>query len=165
MPQYVYACLDCEKRARRKHRSKLIHSENGPAELPQDLYEPLVLFETSHGMNPSPAELLEATECPRCKGHNAKRSFDNTVIHSYVRGYGYLDRAGAKRDMNKFHLMEKDDKGKPLDPYLEHRMPGEADHIKSTLDKQGKHNPKTIYSVPTKVMEQAVDKAVHSKNE
>lgn len=165
MPRYVYTCLSCEKSTRRKYRKQLIKSEGRASVIPDDLLEQFVLFETSHSMSPTPEELQEALKCPRCQGTDCERSYHDTKVHSYIRGYGFLDKAGAHRDMNKFHLTEKDaETGKPLDPYLEYRVPGETDHIKAKLEKAGRHDPKTIYSVPTQEMEKAVDKAVNTKS-
>lgn len=136
---YIYACHDCEQKARRKHKSELI-LVNDEKVLPAHIYEQAVLFETSHRMKPTEAELLEATVCPRCKGNNCSKSFHGFSVTGYTRGYGWLDKAGVNRDMNLYQLTQND-------PYGQHRQPGEADHLASQLRKAGKHNPKPLYSV------------------
>lgn len=137
--RYIYACATCEARALKKFKAKLITVGDSKV-LPADIYEAEVLFETSHGIKPSQAELLEAIKCPRCGKTDCQKSFHGYQVEGYIRGYGWLDRAGAHRDMNMFHLTEKD-------PYAEYRTNGEVDHIKSQLRKAGKHNPKPIYSI------------------
>ena len=150
---YNYHCFDCEKVAFKAHADKLI--QNGEElQLPPELYEELVLFETSHTTQPTDEELHEATECPRCKGHNCEKTFYGSNILCYTRGYGYLDRAGAKRDMNRYKLNIED-------PYAEYRVSGEVDHINNQLNKEGQHDPKTKHFGGTgKEMEKAVNKAV-----
>jgi DNA-directed RNA polymerase subunit RPC12/RpoP len=154
MPIYIYECLDCQKKAIKAHPDRLNES-NGELEL--ELYEQLVLFETKHGMNPTKKELDEAVVCPRCDGRNCEQSFHGSEIHAYTRGYGFLDKAGAHRDMNLYKLQTKD-------PYAEHRVPGEADDIANKLKKGGKHDPKTKHfrasngTVDEKTVKKAVDK-------
>lgn len=128
MPIYDYECHDCLK--------KLIKAK-GTAISVTD-FEDSVVFETSHMMNPTPEELKEATECPRCGGHNCEKYIGNINITTFVRGNGFLDKAGAHRDMNLFHLTNDD-------PYAEYRVAGEVDELKTNLKKGGKHNPKTKY--------------------
>lgn len=126
MPLYVYRCLSCESKLSEKADS-----------VDQETYDAEVLFETSHGMNASEEEKKEALTCPRCNVSSAERFYGYDNIISYVRGNGYLDRAGARRDMHKHTLMNND-------PYASMRQPGEVDDLKSRLDKAGKHdsNPK-----------------------
>ena len=88
-------------------------------------------------------ELLEARECPRCSSTNCEKTMYGTDHHSFIRGYGFLDKAGAKRDMNRFKLNNDD-------PYGEYRVAGEVDHIDTQLKKGGKHDPKTKYFVQEK---------------
>jgi hypothetical protein len=133
MPRYIYECLDCLK--------KIIDSDpncflpDKTDEIKPELYETLVLFETSHAMEPTKQELAEALICPRCQGDNCKRSFHGTQIHSYILGYGYCDKAGAKRDMDIYTL--KND-----DPYKEHRVPGEVEEIENRIKKSAKPKQK-----------------------
>lgn len=143
--RYNYHCHDCYTTASKELDRDLTIEE----------YEELVLFETSHSMNPTPEELYEATECPRCHNRNCEKSFHGLNIIGYVRGNGYLDRVGVQRDMNKFKLTQDD-------PYGQYRVTGEVDELKARIDRAGKHNPKTMYSVPTKEMEKAVEKAVYT---
>lgn len=131
MPNYDYACNKCEA----KQKSKL------KRDLTDEEYQQLVLFETSHGINPTDEELKAATICPRCNSNDCRKSLMNINITSYIRGNGYLDIAGAKRDMNKYHLTQDD-------PYKEYRQPGEVDHLKSKLERAGKRDPKSkVYDV------------------
>jgi hypothetical protein len=51
MPRYNYICNDCEDKA---------VAEFGEDNITKEQYEELVLFETSHAMEPSEKELLEA---------------------------------------------------------------------------------------------------------
>jgi hypothetical protein len=136
MPRYNYECTNCLKKALKKHADKLTGHDDLSSGLPPEIFEEEVLFETSHSMNPSEEELKEARTCPRCGSIKCEKTQYGSQIHSYVRGYGWLDREGAKRDMNKFKLVQDD-------PYAEHRVPGEVDHIKRTLEKEGQHDPKT----------------------
>lgn len=154
MAHYNYQCHDCEKIAFEQHHGKLTLGNDGELHLPVELYEELVLFETSHAMRPTKKELREATECPRCHGHNCTKTFHGTNVTGYVRGYGWLDRAGAKRDMHHHTLINND-------PYGQYRVPGEVDHISSQLKKHGqrKANKKHFLGNNTD-MEKAVTKAV-----
>jgi hypothetical protein len=130
MPRYNYICKKCGDKANAVHGVKDIF------DLPTEVLESEVLFETSHSMEPTSEELEEAAKCPRCDSVDCVKTAHGNNIHSYIRGYGWLDKAGAKRDMNKYTLMTDD-------PYAEHRMPGEVDHIKVELEKQGRHDPKS----------------------
>lgn len=148
MATYNYECLDCLKSV--KERLNIVED----SDIPIELYESDVLYETSHLIKATKKEIHNACVCPRCGGHNARKSMYGNSVISYVRGYGYLDRAGCSRDMNKYKLTEDD-------PYAQYRMPGEVEHIKSNLDKQGKHNPKTQYfTANSKSMEKAVTESV-----
>lgn len=148
MPRYDYACLKCERKA-----LKLLGRE-----LTSEEYDTMVLFETSHSMNPSSEELLEATTCPRCNGTDCKKSMKNSNVIGYIRGNGFLDVAGARRDMNLFHLTQDD-------PYAEHRIPGEVDDMKAKLQRAGQHNPNTkYYPITNTEMKQAVDDSVSNKS-
>lgn len=126
MPVYVYECQDC--------RSK--YSDKKIDKMTKDEYESKLLFETYHTMNPTEDELKEAVVCPRCQGSNCDKTYTDVHVRSYSRGYGWKDYAGARRDMNVFHL-DNDD------PYKTHRVAGEVDHIRSNMKKSSKHDPKT----------------------
>ena len=163
MANYNYECNTCKKKAHRKHKDLLREDAQGEKQLPIELYEELVLFETSHPMQPTEKELYEATECPRCGGHDCTKTLHGAQIHGYVRGYGWLDREGAKRDMNRYKLANDD-------PYAQYRVEGEVDHIDSQLKKEGQHDPKRKHYLAGdgKKMDKAVEKAVSTptpKNE
>jgi hypothetical protein len=104
---------------------------------------PECLFETRHGMNPEPAELERARTCPRCQGTDTIKTYDGYNLHAYVRGYGYLDKAGCHRDMNVYKL-EHEDPYARADSLAGLRAPGEVDDLKHRLKKAGRHQPNTI---------------------
>lgn len=134
MPKYDYACSKCQALLEKKLKRDLNDLE----------YQELVLFETSHSINPSEKELLEAITCPRCSSTECKKSLMNVQITSYIRGNGFLDVAGAKRDMNKYHLLQDD-------PYKEYRQPGEVDELKTKLERAGKKTAKQqVFDVSAK---------------
>jgi len=127
--------LDCKKNAYAEHNDLLVTGPSGEEELPTELYESLVLFETLHSINPNEEELYEAKECPRCNSHNSVKTMYGSDISGYIRGYGFLDKSGAVRDMHR-HKLANDD------PYAQYRVPGEVEHIDQNLKKQGQHDPK-----------------------
>lgn len=146
MPRYNYICKDCEEKALEKF---------GP-EITQEQFEEFVLFETAHSMEPSEAELAEAKICPRCDGANCEITVLGTDIHSYIRGYGWMDKDGIKRDMNRYQLANKD-------PYAQYRMPGEADDIMKKLERPAsRSNPKHFVQNNDKAIEKAVEKVVRN---
>lgn len=140
MPNYVYECLNCKKKL-------------GSIELTDEQYQAEILYEVKHSMEPSAEELHKACECPRCKSHKAKRVYWGYEITTYTRGYGFLDKAGATRDMNIYKLTQDD-------PYAQYRVDGEADDIKTRLQRQGQHNPKTKVFAP-KITDKDVSKVVN----
>lgn len=109
-------------------------------DLPVEVLEADVLFETSHAIHPSKEELQKAKRCPRCGSTKCELTLYGTNTHSFIRGYGWRDKEGAKRDMNLYTLANDD-------PYADYRVPGEVDHIKTELKKKGKHNPKPQHFV------------------
>ena len=117
MPIYVYRCEECESRF------------DGTGD-----FESSVFFETFHGMHASGDELVEATKCPRCSSNNCTKAYDRMPNRSFVRGYGFYDKVGLQRDMHKQKLIT-------ADPYAQHRIEGEKDHIYSELVNAGQHNP------------------------
>lgn len=131
MPLYDYLCRSCLADAEKIKGSALTNDEKGE-----------VIFETSHGFEPTPEELAYATTCPRCGGVDVERSYLDTNIICYIRGNGYLDRAGCHTDMN-IRTLETDD------PYADMREPGEVDDLKSRLKKSAQHNPNTRYFPPS----------------
>lgn len=136
MPRYNYECNICKKDAYQRHIDALIINQSGDRELPINLYEELVLFETYHSINPDKKELEQALVCPRCGQTDCVKTVYGAQITGFIRGYGFLDKAGARRDMNRYKLATDD-------PYAQYRVPGEVEHIDSTLRKQGQHDPKT----------------------
>jgi len=126
---YIYICLDCEQKA----------IQAGIGEKTES-YPELVLYETSHPMVPSDQELLDAVVCPRCGSTKGEKSFHDYNIQCYIRGNGFLDRAGTRRDMD-IHTITKND------PFAEHRVSGEVDQVVSDMRKADKHNPKPIHFV------------------
>jgi len=148
MPLYNYECCDCQ--------AKLLDTLQREPTVEE--YESEVLFETSHRMKPTPQELAIACVCPRCNGNNCVRTFYGSDIIGYVRGNGYLDVVGAKRDMN-IHTLTTND------PYASMRQSGEVEDMKHKIRKAGQHNPKRIHSIPPSdaSMREAVANAVFSK--
>jgi DNA-directed RNA polymerase subunit RPC12/RpoP len=128
MPIYVYQCLDCASK----------YTEEELMNLDKESYESNILFETYHSFNPSEQELKENVVCPRCKSNHCVKTYTSTTVSGYVRGYGWKDYAGARRDMNVYHL-DNDD------PYKPHRVEGEVEHIRSRIKKQNKHDPNTKF--------------------
>lgn len=128
MATYNYLCADCER---------LAAEIKGAALTTEELWE--VIFETSHHMEPTEEELAEARICPRCHGQNTEKTFIGVGPPiCYVRGNGYLDRAGCHRDM-ALHKITTDD------PYDYLREPGEAEDLANKLRRGGQHNPHTKY--------------------
>jgi hypothetical protein len=77
--------------------------------------------------------------CLECGGRNLIKVFG--IETSYIRGYGFLDKQGVKRDMD-MHLMVKNQ-----DPYAEHRKPGEKREVIRKLQKAKEHDkkPKNVH--------------------
>ena len=82
--------------------------------------------EESHRMSESPQ-----IRCCKCQSE-CHKTFDGVNITTWVRGNGIVkDRAGAKRDMNLYHLTQDD-------PYGIHRAPGEREQLATSLRSGGK---------------------------
>ena len=145
MPTYNYICRKCEKATIRKYGDPSIKQ-----------YEDLIIFETSHMMNPTDKELSEAVICPRCNNTDCYKTMMGTNTRSYILGYGYLDKAGAKRDMAVFHLTQHD-------PYGYMRESGEADNMADGFRKANKHDPKSM--VFDMSMTEAVKEAVNKPSQ
>lgn len=64
--------------------------------------------------------------CPDCGASDGITQVYG-IETSYVRGYGFLDKKGVKRDMD-MHLMNKNQ-----DPYKDHRKPGEDREVMDRL--------------------------------
>lgn len=68
--------------------------------------------------------------CPVCDGETI-RLIASSLSATYIRGNGYLDKTGARRDMDKFTLQNND-------PYSHMREPGEKEHLLDKLSRAGK---------------------------
>lgn len=160
MANYNYECNLCKKEAYSKFKDLLITDDNGDKRLPDELYEEYVLFETSHPINPTENELREATECPRCGKCDCTKTVYGAEVYGYTRGYGWLDRTGIRRDMNRYKLANDD-------PYAQYRTDGEVDHIDERLKKEGQFDPKRKHFLTgnNKDLEKSVEKAVTTKSE
>ena len=149
MPRYNYLCKDCENKADKRFGKKITQGQ----------FEENVLFETSHAMEPTEEELLEAKKCPRCGGTNCEICLYGTEVRSYIRGYGWRDKEGARRDMHSYTLANDD-------PYAQYRVPGEVDDMQQKLKRAGQHGsakPKHFVQ-DNKSMQKAVDKATSDKS-
>jgi hypothetical protein len=147
MPNYLYICHACEKKATEEKGESLTHDE-----------ELEVIFETYYSIN-APSDVVgEATICPRCDGRDTAQAFNHNSYSGYVRGDGYLDKAGVKRDMNVYTLQNDD-------PYASMREPGEVDHKIAQFKKAGTHagKPKKHYDMSSRKMENIVEKVVKKK--
>jgi len=147
MPNYLYICNTCEEKATEEKGKPLTHSE-----------ELDVIFETYYSIN-APGDVIEgATVCPRCNGKDTAQAFHHNSYSGYVRGDGYLDKEGARRDMNVYTLQNND-------PYAPMREPGEVDHKIVEFKNAGKHSgkPKKHYDMSSRNMEKAVEKVVKKK--
>jgi putative FmdB family regulatory protein len=82
------------------------------------------VFEIVHGMNERPI-----IKCPKC-GSVAYRMISPAIF--YVKGNGYLDRAGVRRDQNLHTLIYND-------PYKHMRQRGEKDELICQLRRAGKY--------------------------
>jgi len=80
----------------------------------------------------------ETAVCTCCGSKNLKPVLG--LETSYVRGYGFADKKGVKRDMD-IHAMTTD-----RDPYKEHRQLGESREVVTKLQRDREHHkkPKTI---------------------
>lgn len=119
--------------------SRTILMEPKPVEEPKDkealVKESFLVWEAEHGMF---AEV--DIRCPVCNSQ-AQKSYADYFFQGYVRGDGYFDRAGCRRDMNLYKLTKDD-------PYAMYRKPGEAEDLAKKLKKAGKHNPRRVYFGP-----------------
>lgn len=149
MATFIVICHACEQKLLRK--AKREKREVQPRE-----FEEGVLFETAHAIMATDAQVAEAMVCPRCDGSNCEKTFLGYSVVSYIRGNGYLDKVGVKRDMNLFKLSEDD-------PYAEYRVPGEVDDMKAGIKKAGQHQPRRQhFDARPKGMRKAVEEAVMS---
>jgi hypothetical protein len=161
MASFIAICKTCET----TFKNALQGLQNQDEREVAALYEEHVLFETAHGIKAGPEEIADAMICPRCHGSDCEKTFLGYDIVGYIRGNGYLDTAGAKRDMNLFHLTANDaETGKTLDPYAEYRQPGEVEDLKQRLVRAGRHNPNTKhYAIRTAEMQKAVEQVATTR--
>ena len=85
-----------------------------------------LVWEERHGMMEDPV-----IRCPLCDKQRSKTLLGCETVF-YVRGDGYLDKSGCKRDMNLYKLTKED-------PYANMRQSGEADDLAQRLRNGGKH--------------------------
>jgi len=124
MPSYYYFCKDCEVEATKIKGGELTYDEEWE-----------VIFETYHSMGAGEEEKKKATTCPRCNSYNARQAFNHNDYTGYVRGDGYLDKEGVRRDMNVCKLQDDD-------PYASMREPGEVDDKIAKFKKAGRRDGK-----------------------
>lgn len=130
MPFYDYVCEDCVAKILAESDGQAVAAASEDA-----------VFETRYSINATPAEIAEATRCPRCSSSNTRQVFDKQSLIVMVRGcnwheYFARNRGALRREMSLFQLTGKDpDTGASLDPYGEHRVPGEADDLAHRLEK------------------------------
>ena len=120
--KYYYICLDC------------IKTQTGKSayDLPVEVFNELRAKLTFSSKSKEPI-------CPVCGSKNIVKSLGMET--SYVRGYGYSDKAGVKNDMD-MHVMATGS-----DPYKEHRQTGETDEVVRKLKKAREFDakPKTVH--------------------
>ncbi len=80
-------------------------------------------FQVQHSTKDKPEVV-----CPKCSGDKTKKLLG--IDSSYIRGYGYKDKDGAKNDMD-LHLMVTDN-----DPYKEHRQAKDKEDTIRRLQKK-----------------------------
>lgn len=118
MPVYKYMCEDCSV-AKKINKSDLYDNDN---EINGYHSNGEYLFFKKYTMK----DKINNPKCPKCGGRNTRQSFLDNNLVCYIRGDGIVkDVAGARRDMNKHHLLNQD-------PYGYMRQPGEVDDM---LDK------------------------------
>lgn len=130
MPVYKYSCDDCFidgkiNKCDLYDNDKEINGyhENGE-----------FLFFKRYSMK----DKVDSPKCPKCGGNNTRQShLDNNLI-CYIRGNGIVtDRDGARRDMNRFHLVNQD-------PYSNMRQSGEVDHMLDRMRDSGRNMDRII---------------------
>lgn len=91
-------------------------------------------FIASHPMNTEPWPPKQ--QCPKCNSWKTTLLISETAGSvAYIKGNGWLDVKGRRRDMNLYKLQNDD-------PYGHMRQPGEKDELAAKIRKGGKHNPK-----------------------
>lgn len=84
------------------------------------------VFGVEHGMSETPE-----IKCPKCGGSRTQKCFAGLSPTVYVRGNGYLDKQGCRRDMELYNLRTKN-------PYGHLYQPGEQDEIAHQLKAGGR---------------------------
>jgi len=123
MPTYHYRCTkDCQLEDLEKQKKTITLGGTIIVVNSGDL-----VWEETHRMLEDPP-----IKCPLC-GKKAIKTLEGIGAPvSYIRGYGYLDRSGCRRDMDLYKLNQGED------PYAGMRQPGEVDELKSNLRKPKK---------------------------
>lgn len=85
--------------------------------------EPFV-WEVSHSILEEPV-----IKCPICS-KTSKRTMAGCKVTSYIKGNGYLDKAGVRREMNRRTLLESD-------PYASIRPDGDKEDMLKKIAKTG----------------------------
>lgn len=115
MPVYQYSCEDCTVDKKIKKADLYDPDKEIGGYHPNGEY----LFFKNYKMK----DKVKSPKCPKCGGTNTIQSLLGVNLTCYIRGNGIVkDRAGARRDMNRFHLVNQD-------PYGHMRSSGEVDHM------------------------------------
>lgn len=144
MPKYQYCCDDCS--------GKKLKKFDGAVGIHSSTKEYLFVIECSMKEKPN------KPKCPNCGGSNTHASFTDYNNECWIRGDGLVkDRAGARRDMNKHHLVNGD-------PYGHMRQSGEVDHLLNKIRRAGMDMNKVMsssrknnYEIAKKVKNQSDD--------
>jgi len=91
------------------------------------------IWEEEHGMSETPK-----FKCPECQSEKTQKYLGDWNGTAYIRGYGWRDKAGARRDMNLYTM-------KKNDPYANHRQSGEATDLIDRLEKGGRDTSSKSY--------------------
>jgi hypothetical protein len=123
MPKYQYSCEDCSYDDYKK--SEIFNDKDGKG-FHVETGEYLFIVECKMADKP------KSPKCPRCGGTDTCSSYVDMGLQCYVRGDGLVkDRAGARRDMNRHHLVNQD-------PYGHMRQAGEVDHMLDQMRDRGR---------------------------
>jgi len=131
MPAYNYCC---SKECKADNLQSLQKAIGATTKSVMASKTGILVWEERHAMSEDPK-----IKCPFCGAKATKTFLCANMPEHYIKGNGYFDRAGCRRDMDLFKLQKGED------PYGHMRQPGEVDHLKDTLKRGGKHNPKTLY--------------------
>ena len=117
---FWYVCKDC------------INKESSSDEISSDDYNNIcnkIKWKIKH-----PALQHPTIICPHCNSNNTTKIM--SISTSYIRGYGYVDKDGARNDMD-LHLMTTD-----KDPYHSSRKPGEKNEVITKLRRRKRFDSK-----------------------